>query len=169
MIFGIPHPGLGGGRLAVPGATDSNDGGDGGVGVGVVVWAFLEAAAHWFGNASSRLLFTQSLNLHLCAKCQWLHRGSGPLCLLDWAFHTLKERQPWNPFPGPVGSCSVKGCRELATRLWIALPHHMATDIMARAVTIATLSLQAHHGPGLVPKAIPVSFKLILRSHHCPS
>lgn len=92
----------------------------------------------------------------------------GPCLCWAGAFYTLKERGLWEPVPGP-GSCSVKGCRELANQLWIALPHHMAADIMAGAVTIATLSVQAHHGPGLVPKAIPVSFKLILRSLHCPS
>lgn len=76
---------------------------------------------------------------------------------------------PSRALSGP-GPDSVRGCRELASQFRIALPHHlMATDIMARTVTIATSSLQTHHGPGLVPKAIPASFKLIPRSHHCPS
>lgn len=163
MIFGMPHPGLGGGWLAVPGATDSNGGGGCGVGpfLRLLLTGLVMHPAGYY--LPSPLIYISVQNVS----------GStgalGPCVCWTGAFHTLKERQPWNPFPGPVGSCSVKGCRELATRLWIALPHHMATDIMARAVTIATLSLQAHHGPGLVPKAIPVSFKLILRSHHCPS
>lgn len=43
---------------------------------------FLKALLTDFEMHPARLLFTQLLHLHLCAKCQWLSWGSGLLCVL---------------------------------------------------------------------------------------
>lgn len=106
----MPHLDLEEGQLAVPGATLSSEGG------GWVVGLFLEALHIGFVMLPALLLFTQLLHLHLCAKCQ----SSGPLCLLGWGL-LYPGGKTWKPSPGP-GSCSVRGCRELANRLWILCP-----------------------------------------------